>query len=122
MTLLIADDNPQMRRLTRSMIHDLAGDIYECDDGGEAVECYRAHRPDWVLMDVRMKQVDGITATREIKADFPEAKIVIVTNYDDPDLIELAMLAGATAYVTKAKLSDLRHILIKNGAAPNSKN
>jgi CheY-like chemotaxis protein len=105
------DDNPAMRGLIKSIIADLAGDVSECGDGAEALAAYAACRPDWVLMDVRMKELDGISAARQIKAAFPDARIIIVTDYDDPKLREAARRAGAREYVLKENLLDLRRIL-----------
>jgi CheY-like chemotaxis protein len=111
MKVMIVEDNDQMRRFIRSLVALLADDIYECSDGAEAVAAYAAHRPDWVLMDVEMKEMDGITATRKIKEAFADAKIVIVTQYDDAQLREAARAAGASEYVLKDNLLAVRQIL-----------
>jgi DNA-binding NarL/FixJ family response regulator len=84
-----------MRRMIRRLVMDLADEIGECGDGAEALAMYSELRPDWVLMDIEMKQTNGIVATRQIKADFPTARIVMVTNYDDATLREAARAAGA---------------------------
>ena len=111
MTCLIVDDNAQMRELIASIVGDLADHIAECADGGEALEAYRASRPDWVLMDIKVGTVDGIAATRQIKSAFPSARIVIVTKYDDPELRAAARDAGACRYVVKENLLVLRRVL-----------
>lgn len=111
MKLLIVEDNRQMRRLMRSMLADLADPIAECCDGAEAQASYEEHRPDWVLMDLVMPQVDGITATGQIRAADPSAKIVIVTDYESPAMRNAAREAGAHAYVLKENLFNLRQIL-----------
>jgi len=90
MKLLIVEDSAQMRRMIKSLVSDLATELYECADGAEALSAYREHRPDWVLMDIKMGEVDGLEATREIISAFPEARICIVTNYDDDELREAA--------------------------------
>jgi CheY-like chemotaxis protein len=109
--LMIVDDNPGMRRLIRSITGDLAASVVECADGSEALEAYAAHKPDWVLMDIEMPTLDGISATREITLAFPDARILIVTEYDDPDWREEARRAGACGYVLKESLPELRRIL-----------
>ena len=111
MKLLIVEDNDRMRRMLVKLVHGLAQQIYECSDGAEALPAYALHRPDWVLMDVRMKEIDGISATRQLKASYPDANIMIVTDFDDPDLREAARKAGAREYVTKENLLDVRRIL-----------
>jgi CheY-like chemotaxis protein len=111
MNLLIVEDNLKMRRMIKSIVADLAERIDECDDGDEALALYTANHPDWVLMDIHLKRINGIAATREITSVFHEAKIIIVTNYDDPHFRESAREAGAVDYVLKENLLDVRRIL-----------
>ena len=108
---MIVEDNDEMRRLIRSFVARLADQICECCDGAEAVATYGAHRPDWVLMDVEMKEMDGITATRKIRELFADAHIVIVTQYDDAATRAAAKEAGAVEYVLKENLDAVRHIV-----------
>ena len=109
--LLIVEDNPKMRQMIRSLFSDSGYQIYECDDGSEALEMYKLRKPDWVLMDVVMKKMDGITATRQIIDTYPDAKIIIVTDYDDKMLREKAKSAGAYDYVVKEDLYVLERII-----------
>ena len=111
MNFLIVEDNDNMRRMIKSLISEFAGETYECRDGAEALAAYAEHLPDCVLMDIRMNEVDGITATRQLKAAFPDANIIIVTDYNDAELRRAAREAGAREYVTKEDLLDLRRIL-----------
>ena len=111
MILLIVDDNQQMRRLIRSVVGDMADAITECCDGAQALAAYSESLPDWVLMDIRMRDVDGIAATREIKSSYPEARVCIVTDYDDRKLRVAAREAGAEGYVIKTNLLMLRQVL-----------
>ena len=114
MRILIVEDNQIIRRLIRSIVTDLAEDIRECSDGAEALAAYKQRKPDWVLMDIKMKELDGLAAARQIKAEFPDANIVIVTNFDEADLREAASAAGAIAYVVKEDLFALRDVLTKS--------
>jgi DNA-binding NarL/FixJ family response regulator len=111
MNFLIVEDNENMRRTIRSIIAALAGETHECSDGSEALAAYAEHLPDWVLMDVKMKEMDGITATHQIKAAFPKANIMIVSDYDDPDLRIAARRAGASEYIVKDSLLKMYDIL-----------
>lgn len=105
--LLIIEDNAAIRRVIRSIVASVAEEIYECEDGAEAITVYLAQRPDFVLMDIAMSRLDGLAATRQIRAADPEAKVIIVTNYDEADLREAARAAGACDYVLKENLLTL---------------
>ena len=111
MRLLIVDDNPAFHRMMTSIVADLADEIHQCTDGENVLAAYLAHRPDFVLMDINLGAVDGITATRRITQTDPAARIIIVTNYDGADLREATARAGARAYVLKENLFDVRRLL-----------
>ena len=74
MKLLIVDDHTAMRRLIGRVVSDMVSEIEECGDGAEALAAYSRFLPDWVLMDIEMNQLDGITATKEILGAYPAAK------------------------------------------------
>jgi DNA-binding NarL/FixJ family response regulator len=93
------------------MIRSFAEEIFECAGGVEALLAYDARKPDVVLMDIRMDEVDGIQATLQIKAYDPEARVVIVTDYDDDTLRQAAIRAGACGYVLKDNLLALVQLL-----------
>jgi CheY-like chemotaxis protein len=109
--ILIADDDARMRNVVKQMVAGLTEEIYEAGDGAEAIELYTLYRPDWVLMDLRMKPVDGLRATTLIRARFPLARIVMVSQYDDDELRAEAARAGACAYVLKENLQELQQLL-----------
>ena len=100
-----------MRRLIKFLIAGVAAQIYECSDGSQALQAYNTHHPDLVLMDIEMKDLDGITATRQILATFPHARIVIVSNYDSDEVRAAAREAGAWAFCSKANLLSLRSLV-----------
>lgn len=102
--ILIAEDNSLMRTLIRSLVEDLASEIVECADGEAAINLYEKHQPDWVLMDVSMRPVSGLTATREIVGKYPSARVVIVTEYDDDATRRRAAEAGASCFFGKDNL------------------
>jgi DNA-binding NarL/FixJ family response regulator len=108
---LIVDDNPAVRRLIANVVLPFAGEICECADGADALSAYQAQHPDLVLMDIRMNSLDGIQATKQIKATDPAARIVIVTDYDDEALRQVAMRSGACGYALKDNLLDLVRLL-----------
>ena len=111
MKLLIVEDNDRMRRLIRRTVADLAETIHECSDGAEALAAYNTNRPDCVLMDIKMGKMDGITATRNIRAAYPDARVIIVTDYDDDKLRHTAERAGACHYLVKENLLAIREVL-----------
>jgi CheY-like chemotaxis protein len=115
MTVLIVEDNAAIRRLLRRTFADSATEIWECSDGAAALPLYEQHHPDVVLMDMRMPQMDGLTATRQIRKAHPSARIVIVTDYDDEDLRLAASEAGASGYALKQNLEDLPRIVSSLG-------
>ena len=101
--LLLADDHPVVRDGLRGM---LAGEadfevVGEAASGVEAVRLTERERPDVVLMDLQMPEMDGATATAEIAARFPETRVLVLTTYDaDADILR-AVEAGATGYLLK---------------------
>jgi|SRR5882724_4107706 len=111
MKILIVDDNPRVRWLIKTILEDIVDQFYECVDGTGALEAYTMSRPDWVLMDIKMSQMDGIVATKQITTAFADARVMIVTDYDDADLRNAATDAGACGYVIKEELHSLRAIL-----------
>lgn len=111
MKILIVEDNPAMREMLCTFIGKLCERIIECTDGCDALEAYREHLPDWVLMDWEMKQMDGITAAKQIIGQFPDAHICMVTSYNDVELQTAAINAGAAGFVVKDDLSKLRKVL-----------
>jgi CheY-like chemotaxis protein len=112
MKVLIIDDNEKVRLLLRDYLPASVDEIYECVDGGEAFALYQKHRPDWVLMDWEMPNVNGITAIRRIIAEFPQAHICMVTAFDEEAIRAEALLAGASAFVLKDNLFELEAILV----------
>lgn len=111
MKLLIVDDNADTRRLIRAMVRPWSDDIIEGRNGEEAVASYTLHRPDWVLMDVEMHDMDGIAAARIIRQRDPTARIIMVTTFDDPRLRSAAEKVGASGYVLKDNLMELQSLL-----------
>jgi two-component system, NarL family, nitrate/nitrite response regulator NarL len=104
--IIIADDHDLVREAMRSLLNsepDLRV-IDEAKDGQETIELTRLHRPDLVLMDVRMPKVNGLEATRKIKEELPTTKVLIVSAYDAPCLVSEAVRAGADGYVLKLSL------------------
>ena len=111
MTLLVVDDSDVLRQFVKALLTDSAARIYECEDGTEALSAYRTLRPDLVLMDLEMRKLDGLAATRQILSQFPAAKVVILTSHDDSYLRQAAQEAGACGYLLKDRMFDMRDTL-----------
>ncbi|NLP51068.1 response regulator transcription factor [Bacillus sp. RO1] len=86
--------------------------VAEADDGSVAVGLAIEHKPDIILMDLVMKEMDGIEATRRIIEQWPEAKIIIVTSFLDDEKVYPALEAGATSYMLKtSKASEIANAI-----------
>jgi DNA-binding NarL/FixJ family response regulator len=101
--VVLVDDDDLMRAGLRSVLSsdetiDVVG---EAGDGREAVDRIRALRPDLVLMDIRMPDLDGISATREVLATSPDVKVVVLTTFEQDDYIFDALSAGASGFLLK---------------------
>lgn len=102
-TVLVADDQPLVRVGLRTILDnepDLSV-VAEAGDGVEAYELTRRHRPDVVLMDVRMPVIDGITATRNIVASGVDSRVLVLTTFDLDSYVYEALKAGASGFVLK---------------------
>lgn len=100
--LLLADDHRMLREtLKRSMLDEGFDVVGEASDGQEAIELAEELRPDVILMDVTMPEVDGVEATRRIVERTPDARIVMLTMHADQDVIAAAIRAGASGYLVK---------------------
>jgi DNA-binding NarL/FixJ family response regulator len=101
--VLIVDDDDLMRAGLRGVLSSEPAIevVGEASDGRDAVYRTRLLHPDVVLMDVRMPDLDGIAATRELLADFPDVRVMIVTTFEQDDYIFGALSAGASGFLLK---------------------
>src|SRR5262249_56143709 len=97
--ILVVDDHTVVRMGLKAMIDSQPSMqvIGEASNGPQAVELFRRLAPDVVLMDLRLPGMSGIQATKEIRADFPDARVVGLTTYDGDEDIYRALPAGARA-------------------------
>jgi DNA-binding NarL/FixJ family response regulator len=101
--VVLADDQAMIRSGLHLVLRaepDIAV-VAECADGIEAVAAVREHRPDVVLMDVRMPRLDGIEATRQLRALGEPVAVLVLTTFDDDDVLWGALDAGADGFVLK---------------------
>jgi two-component system NarL family response regulator len=102
-TILIVDDHPIVREGLAAVINRRAdmSVVAEVGDGKSAVMAYAEHQPDITLMDLQMPEMGGVAAIQQIRADFPKAKIIILTTYDGDEDIYRGLRSGARAYLLK---------------------
>jgi len=110
MKALFVCDNPRTRQLINDFVLTEDDEFRECGDCTNALAAYSEFQPDLVLIDWDMKSSNGLTVTKEIIAEFPDAKIVMLTNFDEPDLRQAAANAGAIDYISKENIFELRNI------------
>lgn len=104
-TVLIADDQPMIRFALKGIL-DSAPDIEvigEAENGRQAVSAARASRPDVMLLDLRMPEMDGLEAIRAIRSepDFPPVRILVLTTFDNDENVVAALRAGANGFIGK---------------------
>jgi DNA-binding NarL/FixJ family response regulator len=109
---VVVDDHDSVRNILVALLTEYGLEIIaSCANGSEAVAVCRDLQPDAVVMDVRMPVLDGISATREIKALRPETRVVLLTAYEEDDLRTAGLSAGADEFVVKGisghELADL---------------
>ena len=100
--LILVDDHKMLREGLRRGLEELGFSVIaEAGDGEEGVRLAAAMRPDVLLMDVSMPEMDGVEATRQIVERNPNAKVVMLTMHADRDIVDRALKAGAVGYLTK---------------------
>ncbi|MFF2387628.1 response regulator [Agromyces sp. NPDC058104] len=99
----LADDQELMRSALEVMLEDPPDLelVVQAADGVELLERLRAHRADVVVMDVRMPRLDGIEATRRVRAEHPAARVLVLTTFDLDEVVFAAIRAGASGFLTK---------------------
>ena len=103
MRVIVVDDQTAVREALVTSLETMQGVevVGSASDGEEAVELVAAVSPEVVLMDLRMPRMDGVEATRRIRADHPETQVVVLTTFADDESIIGALRAGAIGYLTK---------------------
>ncbi len=106
--VVLADDQRAVREGLTMLVGLLDGIelVAAASDGQAAIDLARSERPHVVLMDLRMPKIDGVEATRTIRAELPETQVVILTTYADDESLFPALQAGALGYLTKDAGSD----------------
>jgi len=116
-SVLTVDDHPLLREGIATLVNsqtDMAL-VAEASTGREGVDQFRRHRPDVTLMDLRLPDMSGIDAMAAIRAEFPEARVLVLTTFDGDVEIQRALAAGARGYLLKSMppremLDAIRHV------------
>ncbi len=109
MKLVIIDDDCLVSGALKTIL-EASGEVTVAatgTDGTDAVRLYREHLPDILLMDIRMKQMDGLQATVEIRKEFSDANILLLTTFSDDEYIVKALRSGARGYLLKQDYTNL---------------
>jgi DNA-binding NarL/FixJ family response regulator len=103
MRVLLVDDQDLVRSGLRRILRRRDGIVVvgECEDGDEVEAAVRAHQPDVVVMDLRMRRMNGIEATRRLRADPDAPPVLVLTTFDDDELLSGALRAGASGFLLK---------------------
>jgi DNA-binding NarL/FixJ family response regulator len=101
--VLLCDDHKLVRAGIRALVEEVTEVVIvaEADNGREAVALARQHRPDLVVMDISMRELNGIDATAQIRAEMPGAKVLILSMHTTEDFVRRALRAGASGYLVK---------------------
>ena len=101
--VVVVDDHALVRAGIRQLVESIEGVVVvaESGDGREAVALAGKHRPDVVLLDISMKELNGIDATLQIKAESPETRVLILSMHNTEDFVRRAIKAGASGYLVK---------------------
>ncbi|MDO4765419.1 MAG: response regulator transcription factor [Eubacteriales bacterium] len=105
--LLLDDDRLVLSSLRSIMEYHKIEVVGEGNDGSEMLELYRQTEPDIVLTDIRMKKMDGIEAAAQLLTEFPEAKILLLTTFEDDEYISKALRIGCKGYILKQNISHI---------------
>lgn len=100
-TILVVDDAAFMRMRMTKILSEAGYEVIQADNGRDAIEQYRGKKPDAVLLDITMPEMDGLTALKEIRAIDPEARVAMVTALGQQQVVLEAVKSGAKDFLVK---------------------
>jgi NarL family two-component system response regulator LiaR len=109
--LLIVDDHAALRRTVKQMFEGLNATFLEASSGEEALRVSAAEHPDWIIMDMRMPGMGGLKATEAICKLDSKARVIVISQFIEPEYAELARKAGAVEFVNKEDMADLVELI-----------
>ena len=99
--ILIVDDAAFMRMKTKKLLAAMGYDVVEASNGAEAVDTYKRTKPDCVLLDITMPDMDGLTALKELRQIDPEARVTMLTAMGQQSIVLDALKSGAKDFIVK---------------------
>ena len=120
--LLIVDDHEIFRKGLRSLVES-AADLEICGEaanGIEAVAAAKALLPDVIIMDISMPYMSGLDATKQIRQEVPQSRVLVLSQHDSSQMLAAALKAGASGYVTKSQVAHYLLTALKAVAAGDS--
>jgi len=111
MRLMIVDDHAPTRAMIRDFVGHLASSIVECDNGEAAMRHCLQQPPDVISLDLRIGVVDGLAVLEFVRNVCPNVHVVVVTQFDEPEVRILVKRQGAVRCFAKSELPELRHYL-----------
>lgn len=113
--VVLADDDLTFRELIKKIISSMGLEIAgEAENGQKAVELYRKHRPDLLLLDINMPEKNGEEALKEIIKEFPDALVIMLTSVDELESIQDCLCMGAELYIKKgASREEINKAILK---------
>ena len=100
-TILLVDDEPDIRDVLSLSLHDMGYDVYEAENGDEALRIFKDKQPSMVMTDIKMPGMDGIELLKKIKHENPETEVIMITGHGDMDLAIRSLKCEATDFITK---------------------
>ncbi len=110
---MIVDDEAPARKMIRQFLALPGMCFCECASGDEALQRVREFRPHWITADVMMPGLDGFQFVEALRTEYPSARVVIVTGFNEPDHEQRTRSAGAVALIRKENLTALRNMLTR---------
>jgi len=113
-SVLLADDQSSIRSLIKTIVNNLGGEVIdEAENGFEAVEKFKAKKPDLVLLDINMPVMDGVEALSKILAEDPSALVAMLTSQNTMEVVKKCASLGAKYFVLKNSAEDITKELTK---------
>lgn len=113
--VLVVDDHAAFRASVRQMFEDDHTVVTEADSGEAALRCFATERPDWIVMDLRMPGMGGLKATEAIHQLDPQVRIVVMSQFNEPEYVEQARRMGAIEFINKEDMPRLRQMIQTGG-------